>query len=926
MQSSRVLTECALTAALGAAAGSYLVVHSGAGTALALRATLICGGCFLIFILFGRNASLWRRPLLWVLWSSALLASSAGHALWLQAKTAATLPFGDTVLVEAQVEESCRPSAPPCGFSAKVRIIEAADRAIPHTQKPSEAQFHVRIYLREGDWAPLSGDQFRAKGRFQQAKRALHPYAFDAHTWSLRRGYDASFQLTELPHIHGVHRSLARQLGARRARMEYAMQRHGRPDAAGVLVAMSTGTKSGLSDEVRARFAASGTAHVLAVSGLHLGLLAGALWWSLSRIFSFFPSLLRRWNADALSAMLTLPVLGLYVIFTGMPTSAMRAGLMACALFIPRIFSRRGSSLHGLSLAVLVLLCFHPLLIVDLGFQLSVAATLSLVLLARQLRKAPDSPEENETVEEDEAPLAFHFGDADRGVYLLDHGSEGDEGDDNTRTEQAVIPPQAADASQGSAAPKPPTGRGLQHELSVLIGWTTDEGEEAQERSWFHRILAGMWTATEVSLVSTLATAPFLVWHFGGLPLLSPLPNLLIVPPLSILALPLGAIGASLDVYSPWLGGLLVQVSLQIIEWCLTLARWGAAIFEVELLLGRPHGVGVIGWALLALASPFLFRGWQGKWWCVAMIGSLLIGGDYLHRQPARGALELHAIPVGQGDATWLRFPNGTTMLIDAGGHGFGVSRTGTQYVLPYLRAHGVAKVDILVATHGHADHIAGITELVPLIRPSQVWVGNHDLQRPMESELYLAAKRAGARYAQPHFLWEAVDIGDVRLEILPVDGLDASNDGSLAMRLCYRDFCALLTGDIEARREAFLVEHHVPIQAQYLKVGHHGSKTSTGPAFLRRVQPQVAVIHLGPDNRFAFPHTDVRTRLQRFPAEIWRTDRGESVVHATDGTRLWRVQRHRLPRLNHLLRSPSKAREATTNEMEPAKDRASAH
>src|SRR5690625_5376961 len=88
---------------------------------------------------------------------------------------------------------------------------------------------------------------------------------------------------------------------------------------------MSTGIKSGLSEEVRARFAAAGTAHVLAVRGLHLGLLAGVLWWTLTRVFRRFPRLLRRWNADALSSLTTLPVLFIYVIFTGIPTSAMRA-------------------------------------------------------------------------------------------------------------------------------------------------------------------------------------------------------------------------------------------------------------------------------------------------------------------------------------------------------------------------------------------------------------------------------------------------------------------------------------------------------------------------------------------------------------------------------------------------------------------------
>src|SRR5699024_6566610 len=160
----------------------------------------------------------------------------------------------------------------------------------------------------DGTWSPLPGDVFKAKGRLQRPRPALHAFAFDARTWSLRHGIQASFRIQGSPQIVEVTPSLHRRIAIQRMRMEYAMGHYGHKDAAGILVAMSTGTKSGLTDAVRARFAAAGTAHVLAVSGLHLGLLAAVIWWILRRLFRCFPFVLRRYNADALSSAITLPI------------------------------------------------------------------------------------------------------------------------------------------------------------------------------------------------------------------------------------------------------------------------------------------------------------------------------------------------------------------------------------------------------------------------------------------------------------------------------------------------------------------------------------------------------------------------------------------------------------------------------------------
>lgn len=825
-------------------------------------------------LLVGRTSPFWRTVFAC---GAVFLAVTAGGRADHEAKVRRRLPdnmHNLRLVVTGDVVEACRPAITPCSFA--LVVVDAAARGDTSGEGgPFDGQSNALIgarlqaTLQEGSWVPLPGDRFQVEGRIRVGDQALHPFAFDAASWTERRGYQGRLTLDAPPVLLSVTPSFGRSVQARRAAMEHAMRRFERPEAAGVLVAMSTGTKSGLSEDVRARFAAAGTAHVLAVSGLHLGLMTAALWFVLLQIFQRIPALLARTNIEALSAGLTLPAILTYVLFTGAPTSAMRAGLMASAVLIPRFVYARSSSLHALSLAVFFLLCHRPSLIVDMGFQLSVAATLSLVLLAnvvRQQRRRRPSGSDDEHEDPDHDPLV------DSDPETSEHAHH------HVSAEHVLLTglPRFGGATDAASSDDDPPSTVVVRLLDRLKS-------------------AGVWIAvsTEVSVVSTLATAPFLVWGFGGLPILSPLPNLLIVPPLSLIALPLGSIGAALDAMgATWCGEPLIRLALWVIDACLWLSRVGAPVFELEALFGRPLLLGVIGWALIALCSPYLTRGRSWRAWTALAVGAMLVTVDWGVRQPRSGELQIHAIPVGQGDATLIVLPDGHRLLIDAGGSGFGRSSTGARYVLPYLRGIGVRRIHTLIATHGDADHIAGITELVPLVQPDRIWVGNHDLRRPLERALYQAAKAQRIPYALPHAAWRDVTIGAVTLQFLPVDHDESSNDGSLVIRLCYDAICALFVGDAEGPRERSLLASDAELHAHYLKIGHHGSKTSSHASFLDAVGMSVAVAHVGPSNRYGFPHDEVVDRLRARRVALWRTDRGEAIVHTSDGRSLWRLRR----------------------------------
>ena len=849
MPIAHLLPVFALAACLGAGLG-FLCDSPRTAWSVALA-----GLTFLL--LFGRSRPAVRTPLSVIAIAGAVAASGASKRLANTTHALDDTDYGATWELVVEVTEACRPGYTPCGFSGSV-LQRRANEGEAHTWEPPPHPQTLRFFLQDGAWVPLTGDRFLARGRYRPSEEAIHPYTFDSKAWNARMGITASFYLQDVPLLMDTTQSWRRSVDIRRANAELAMASMGHDESVGVLTAMLTGTKSGLTEDVRSRFAASGIAHVLAVSGMHLSLMTAALYFMIVHALSRFPWLLMRWSLHAMCAGICIPIIGLYVVFTGAPASAVRAGIMAIAVLLPRSFDMRGSGLHALSFAVLVMIVHDPLTIVDMGFQLSVVATLSLILLAREkaLRARSRAETDDDSLDEEE----------------YDPFDEGDAGMRGTTGVSGAI------------------GHGeLGETLTPTLHIAASEGA----RRWWRHALSWTWASVQISIVSTLGTAPFLVWGFGGIPWASPLPNLLVVPPLSVIAMPASAIGAFTMGITPWIAKPCLWIAIWTTEASLWLCRMGAVIFEQELVLGRPHLLGIVGWGLVAISGPWLnvARRWA---WVALAAGVVLVAGDCWERGVRRGHLEIHAIPIGQGDCTWIRFPDGRSILVDAGGTGHGKSRTGTRYVLPYLRAHGTPRVDILVATHSDADHILGIIELVPVLRPRAIWVGALNLDRPADLELYRSAKALGVPIVSAHSAWESARIGEVDLHFLPSDRRESDNNGSLVFQLVYHNFRALFPGDIESEREAMLVEsagEH--LDAHYLKIAHHGSRTSSTPEFLDAVNASIAVVHAGRGNSYNLPREDVLDRYRERGVELWRTDRGAAVVHATDGQQVWSLRRH---------------------------------
>jgi competence protein ComEC len=252
--------------------------------------------------------------------------------------------------------------------------------------------------------------------------------------------------------------------------------------------------------------------------------------------------------------------------------------------------------------------------------------------------------------------------------------------------------------------------------------------------------------------------------------------------------------------------------------------------------------------------------------------------------------LEFTAIDVGQGDSLLVVFPKGKLIVIDAGGVlQYGRARkpridTGEDVVSPYLWNRGFRQIDVLVVTHAHADHSGGARALIENFHPREIWTGANPSPELLECAARFHIPVLQRRVAPPFELWGAT------IEILsPPQDYAASkpgNNDSLAMRIAYGTRSFLLTGDMERPMEARLLDHG--IVSDVLKVGHHGSKTSTMQPFLNTVSPSLAVISAGFENSFGHPNRDVLARLEQHHSAILRTDLDGLITIRTDGRRLW--------------------------------------
>jgi competence protein ComEC len=376
---------------------------------------------------------------------------------------------------------------------------------------------------------------------------------------------------------------------------------------------------------------------------------------------------------------------------------------------------------------------------------------------------------------------------------------------------------------------------------------------------------------------ATLCTAPLLAAAFHRISLVSVAANALGLLP-GLAAIPIATLALVFDALPLW--------------WLADLLA-GATLQAAQLFAAVPH-------AAIAVAAPGLLA--CALWYAGVL---LLTRTDRPRRRLLRAALPFGALAllgcaraiaplwsetlritflaVGQGDAALVQLPHGHALLIDAGGDLRSFPRP-PRDLLPALAELGVSRLDLVVLTHPHPDHAGGMLALLDRVRVDELWMTSSG--DGISEAVRKKARERGVPVHEP----EPRTIAGVRLEV-PTGRWSAdrsANDNSIVLRLVHGDAAALLAGDVEALTEAELAQGAAPLRAQLLKAPHHGSRTSSTDAFLRRVQPGEVIYSVGARNGFRFPNRDVVERTEALGARTLSTALG-AVLAESDG-RVFRV------------------------------------
>ncbi len=547
-----------------------------------------------------------------------------------------------------------------------------------------------------------------------------------------------------------------------------------------VLEALLLGERGRMSESITRSLQDSGLYHLFAISGAHIAIISFL-------IFSFLKVLK---VPERTSYIILIFILVFYAMLVEGRPSIIRATLMTVAFLIGKLIWKDTNLLNTLSLSAFVLLLFNPFQLFSLGFQMTFAATLSIVLFF---------------------PLIVRY------------------------------------------MPKLP----LNISDILILSFTAQLGIIPITASAFNRI----------------AFAP-LILNLIALPLIS------IIMSVGYLFIPIAFISAAIARFPVKILDLLITLLINISDFASTIAF-------LSYRIPTPHILIVSGYYLFLLAflAPKKIKRQKIL---ISVLFLIFFITLITHPFPSKSKhLRMTVMDVGNGDSILIEFPGNRKMLIDGGGSAYGDYDIGERVVSPVLWDKGIKKIDYLVLTHSHPDHLYGLFSIVENFRIKEFW----ESLSPAEDKAYRAFKKnlSPKTIKKELFRGASLQIGKANIKILHPEKPESPpfsvhNNQSLVMMVTFRETSFLLTGDAEYQAEQEIMSYYQDIECQVLKCPHHGSGSSSTESFIKAVSPEIVVISVGRNNLYSLPDRDVILRYEKTGSEIYRTDLHGAVEIVSDG------------------------------------------
>jgi len=623
---------------------------------------------------------------------------------------------------------------------------------------------------------------------------------------------------------------------------------------AATLAAMLLGEKSHLDEEQRRLYQENGISHILAISGLHIGLIA-----------MFFFKLLRKLRCPLRPAsIITIFFIYSYGVLTDFSVSTNRAIVMMVISLMAPLAGKCYDMLSAVCLSALIILMQNPMQIISAGFLLSYGAVLGIAVVYPELKKV------------------FACGNPDKANKSCNN--------DSRQTEKINI----SEANEIKNID-------ISGEVTVIKddGFFEDKNAKKGKMAYMAKLLRevkdSLINSLLVSISTQLTTIPVILLFFYQIPVYSVLINLIVLALITVLMLS-AIIGAVAGVIYLPAGVYIIGGANYILKFYEIICRFGMNLPGNIFTAGKPDMFKIIAY-FICLGIFLIFL----RWYRIKTAFMVMAAGLLLLLMPKRDDCLLVAfLDVGQGDAIYMESATNTSYLIDGGSSD--VSKTGIYRIRPYLLARGMDRIDYAIVTHSDKDHTGGLIEL---INDGRIKIKNIILPDiAIKDEAYLNLEKLARHKNIAVSYISSGDIirdGDLMITCLhPPEGYrtENSNAYSTVLSIQYYDFSMLLTGDLEADGEAMVMEEFFKKQyagnttnqfTEYdlLKVAHHGSKNSTSEEFLSYVRPKVAVISCGFGNSYGHPHPELLERLDEIGSNYFITYEKGAITICTDGERM---------------------------------------